>query len=918
MALKRLKWLRYLFVGRAEGETEQSYWNEKRRKHLAHEHSAGVVHGLEVTAASPPSLSVRIAGGRAVDADGNDPEVESVQELDLTSLVPSAGEATVYIALSFTESEVEPYFVDEIGEYQNKYIQDGAHLEVLSVPPSAPAVELARVALAAGATEIVNAPDPQSPGPNEIDLTHRDYSGKEVLAFEDLADVSPDEAAALNGMTSPSASNPVATLADVGAGISPIAAEVIAARGSSPSLDERLDVALGEDGSLKGHAGTHKGDGADAIAAATPSVAGLMSAGDKAKLDTVESGAVAAGEAGDGHAGLTSGNPHALDAADVGAAPTSHIGTGGGEHALATGSVAGFMSAADKAALDGHIGAGGGAHALAIAGGAAGFMSGADKTKLDGLTGGGGGGGTWTALDPGAGNLETQMAGMQPGQKFWLAPGTYTLGATIIINQSGVWLAGTREAVVVPAADAEINVTGEACRLFGFEIRNNSTAATNRCVHLAGAHSSVEEMTFRGEETGAARRTAVSLAAYHCAVRRCRFFVGRTVPSAADPLIRLYPYCAVEDNYVETWQNAYWDTWSVMVGAGSSSIVECRVLRNDFNILIQPAESVTVIAGDGPSGSFAGWISDNRISVNMAGNYITGISLSGNFVVHGNRVTGCGRYGIYSEGVVDGMQITNNKVIGLSGDYTGSGIRLHKVTAGSVADSVTIAGNYVRYCEFGILVYYDTSDIPRGVNVLGNAIQDVSSTAIRVSGASPYFLEQVNVNDNVVNGFSTGIYMSDCRRGSCANNQLTGGTGTGINLLGGGGSYDIKVVACDVETTGQYCYSVGHERNSIVSCSGRGASVAIFSVSGYHNTVAGCHTEAVVGTDILCVEGERHNIHDNDFSYGVSSGYYSVKLMGTTLFVLVHGNRLHWSADYGAYNLIHSNVVNDIYRLSGF
>ena len=97
----------------------------------------------------------------------------------------------------------------------------------------------------------------------------------------------------------------------------------------------------------------------------------------------------------------------------------------------------------------------------------------------------------------------------------------------------------------------------------------------------------------------------------------------------------------------------------MIVGAGNASIVECRVLRNDFNILIQPAESVTVIAGDGPSGSFAGWISGNRSSVNMAGNYVTGITLSGNFVVDGNRVTGCGRYGIYSEGVVDGMQITN-------------------------------------------------------------------------------------------------------------------------------------------------------------------------------------------------------------------------------------------------------------------
>ena len=43
MALKKLKWLKYLFVNRLEAETEQSYFNEKRKKHLAHEHSEGLV-----------------------------------------------------------------------------------------------------------------------------------------------------------------------------------------------------------------------------------------------------------------------------------------------------------------------------------------------------------------------------------------------------------------------------------------------------------------------------------------------------------------------------------------------------------------------------------------------------------------------------------------------------------------------------------------------------------------------------------------------------------------------------------------------------------------------------------------------------------------------------------------------------------
>ena len=108
MALKKLKWLKYLFIGRTEAETEQNYWNEKRKKHLAGEHSAGIVSGLGATETGPPSLRVTVALGRALDADGNDPEVESAQELDLTSLVPGSGSVTAYITLAFADVEVEP------------------------------------------------------------------------------------------------------------------------------------------------------------------------------------------------------------------------------------------------------------------------------------------------------------------------------------------------------------------------------------------------------------------------------------------------------------------------------------------------------------------------------------------------------------------------------------------------------------------------------------------------------------------------------------------------------------------------------------------------------------------------------------------------------------------------------------------
>jgi hypothetical protein len=635
----------------------------------------------------------------------------------------------------------------------------------------------------------------------------------------------------------------------------------------------------------------------------------------------VEPDAVAAGDAGDAHAAVVTGNPHDLDPADVGAAPAGHVGAGGVAHAASTGSVAGFMSAADKTALDGHIGAGGAAHDLAVAGGADGFMSGADKSKLDGLDGGGGNGGTWNTLYPAAGNLESQMAGMQPGDKFWLTPGTYTLGATLSMNQPGVWLAGTKEAVIVPAQSAEISVEGDGCILCGFTFSNSTITSDpnkSRCVYVGGEHCVIEQLWFQGHATSDGRRTAVKLNGYYCVVRRCRFFVGKTTPSSSQPLVEIYAYCTVEDNYFKTVQGGYWDTTAVLVGAGTRGIaVECRVLRNDFTIYILPGKHMTVIAGDGPSGYFAGWIAENRIFVNMAGNYVTGITLSGNFVVDMNRITGCGRYGIYSDGISDGMRITNNRVIGSGSDYAETGIRLYKTTSGVVADNVTISGNYVSYCESGILVYYGTSDLPRCLNVLGNSIQETSVEAIRVEGTSPYFLEHINVNNNVVYGFAAGIIISNVRRGTCANNQLTGGAGIGIDLGGGSGNYDVKVVACDVDTTGSYCYRVGHQRNILLSCSGRNASTAIYYVIGSHNHVLCCGAH-YIPVDILLVEGTRHNIADNDFAY--TSGGHAINLTPASSYCFVHGNRIASGDGYngGTSNFIRDNVVSDTYAESGF
>jgi hypothetical protein len=105
---------------------------------------------------------------------------------------------------------------------------------------------------------------------------------------------------------------------------------------------------------------------------ATQSTSGLMSPVDKTKLDGIQTNAnnyvhpnddgnlhiPATGTTSNGKvlkAGSTPGNVswQTLVATDVGAAPSSHIGSTGTSHGVSTTSTAGFMSATDKAKLDG-------------------------------------------------------------------------------------------------------------------------------------------------------------------------------------------------------------------------------------------------------------------------------------------------------------------------------------------------------------------------------------------------------------------------------------------------------------------------------------------------------------------------------------------------------------------------------------
>jgi len=347
--LKKLKWLKYLFVDETEAQAEQDYWNTKRKKHMSKEHSAGIAEGLDVTEDSPPSLEVAVAVGRCVDSNGDDPEIETPEVVDCSGLVPGAGSQTVYIVLEYESTETDPYYVPEIGGSQNKYVQDGYTIEATLTPAAAPALELARIELATGATEITDPAVPGVPVDNEIDSTHRVYTSKEILALVDLSDVSQPQSDAFAGMASPGAGNPIGMVDDItskiathsglGTGVHGVGGSTVdsvTARNSAIGSDIATHAALGTgvhgaggnvlatDADIATHSGlgtgvhgvggslvdsvtarnsaigNHASDadahhsklhqathvgGADAIPVATTAVDGLMAAVDKTKLD---------------------------------------------------------------------------------------------------------------------------------------------------------------------------------------------------------------------------------------------------------------------------------------------------------------------------------------------------------------------------------------------------------------------------------------------------------------------------------------------------------------------------------------------------------------------------------------------------------------------------------------------------------
>jgi hypothetical protein len=170
--------------------TAHDYHRLHHRLHLLSMHGSGIANGLTVAPSDPPGDAVLVEPGVAVDGAG---EVIVVSERERIGVDARSG--TAYIALEHVA--VSPLRADGTPEEDPQEargrVVESHRIAVLTEPPQAPALELARVTIEAGAQlAITAARDPWTPGPNEIDARYRVGGGEQSPPDVRVALVSPD------------------------------------------------------------------------------------------------------------------------------------------------------------------------------------------------------------------------------------------------------------------------------------------------------------------------------------------------------------------------------------------------------------------------------------------------------------------------------------------------------------------------------------------------------------------------------------------------------------------------------------------------------------------------------------------------------------------------------------------------------
>ena len=157
--------------------------NQQRRHNLGL-HTPGVLHKVEQELQVRPmgGLTLRVEPGAALDGLGN--ELYLDETVDRT-LVASPNTETVHFVVASYREPFGSSLQDLNLPFPTSYRTADVTLTTAK-PDGATQIQLARIALAPGATEITAADDPEQPRPNEIDMTSRLWSAARELSPEHM------------------------------------------------------------------------------------------------------------------------------------------------------------------------------------------------------------------------------------------------------------------------------------------------------------------------------------------------------------------------------------------------------------------------------------------------------------------------------------------------------------------------------------------------------------------------------------------------------------------------------------------------------------------------------------------------------------------------------------------------------------
>jgi len=169
---------------------DATVWNQAHDFHLYQQmfhnlgfHGAGIASGLEVFAQNPPSRSLVISPGIAVDQRGYLIILSKKEIYPLT--IKKKGK--IYLNIQFAEVPTEAKAPTEGRPFRFK---QAYRIQESQNPPSELEIELARVEITGEKEPIADAKNPSHPETNEIDLRFRHYGGGHIRGAISLGQVS--------------------------------------------------------------------------------------------------------------------------------------------------------------------------------------------------------------------------------------------------------------------------------------------------------------------------------------------------------------------------------------------------------------------------------------------------------------------------------------------------------------------------------------------------------------------------------------------------------------------------------------------------------------------------------------------------------------------------------------------------------